>query len=185
MPLNVWSWWCVETCWKPCHACQVASAMDRFPFHSISSPHHLRAQGVVYTTKWQFAILSEILTKINSHKSLFIRCCCLSSNKTCCFPEWECMELANWKVLFLSGAKTCITFWTTIVLGEKKKYFYCMQKNVSLIFYHNRNQCVAMSNLVWKIHCYSILKYLHIEPLQQDRNYTVASRCCGCPGVCS
>lgn len=50
---------------KVCHACQVAFVMDSFLFHSISSRHVFQVQHFVYTTRGQYAILSEIIIKIN------------------------------------------------------------------------------------------------------------------------
>lgn len=69
MSLNLWSWWSVARWWKSCHACQVFSDMDGFPFHSISSPHVLMAQHLVYPLKWQCAIFADILAKINFLRS--------------------------------------------------------------------------------------------------------------------
>lgn len=50
---------------KVCHACQVAFVMDSFLFQSISSRHVFQVQHFVYTTRGQYAILTEIIIKIN------------------------------------------------------------------------------------------------------------------------
>ncbi len=110
MLLSVWCWCSVETCEKSCHACHFASAMDRFPFHSISSTHLLRAPHLVYTTKWQCAILTEILSKINFQESPSIKCCCLSFNTTHCLPQWECMKITNWRGFVLIISKPRFAF---------------------------------------------------------------------------
>lgn len=135
-----WSRWsCGWRCAaNPVMPCQAASDMDRFPFHSISSPHLLRAQQLVYPPKWQCAVLADILTKINLQKCLFIRSCCLSFNKTLLFVQYTLNGnvWSEWKgLVFVWGKKK-----NHLLPKQELVCFVLISFNSSLINWNSKNR---------------------------------------------